>query len=95
MSMLPDIVPIVTNVRLATKRDLLIAPGLLKFGQPFYLYSHKKKRFEGLYVMNVYHSATEIQAWFNANMVYVPVNVLENPIHQLPEEYLTSKLESA
>ncbi|WP_417237242.1 MULTISPECIES: hypothetical protein [Flavobacteriaceae] len=95
MSMLPDIVPIVTHVRLATKQDLLQAPGLLKFGQPFYLYSHKNKRFEGVYVMNVNHSSKEIQAWFNANMVYVPINVLENPIRQLPEEYLTSKLESA
>ncbi|WP_417200077.1 hypothetical protein [Bizionia sp.] len=95
MSMLPDIVPIVTNVRLATRHDLLIAPRLLRFGQPFYLYSHRNKRFEGIYVMNVHHSCTEIEAWFRANMVYVPVNVLENPIHQLPEDYVTSKIKTA
>ena len=88
MNKLPDIVPIITHVRLAARHDVLQAPGILKFGQPFYLYSHRTRKFEGIYVMNAHHSTTDIQAWFNASMIYVPINVLENPIVQVDKPEL-------
>lgn len=77
---LPDIVNIAVHVRLAVKTDLLIAPGCLRINQPYYLYSHKTNKFEGLYVINNNTNSQELKAWFQASMVYVPINVTENNI---------------
>lgn len=82
---LPDIVNIAVHVRLAQKTDLLIAPGCLRIHQPYYLYSHQKQRFEGLYVITNQTNSQELKAWFRASMVYVPINVLENNIVVIPE----------
>lgn len=88
-------IPIVTHIRLAKKRDLLLGPGLLKFGQPFYLFSHKTGKFEGVYVLNVDHVAKEIEVWYNANMIYVPVNVFENPITRLSDDFIPQNMKTA
>lgn len=92
--MLPDLVTITTQVRLAKKTDLLIAPGCLRFGQPYYLYSHRSGRFEGLYVISNMTNSEELKNWFGARMVYVPMGALDYKM-KIIEEPVETKSKSA
>lgn len=63
---------ILSQIRLAKNRDLLIAPGLLKIGQPYYVLDKLSKSVSGVYILDAFTSSIKLEQYFKAGKIYVP-----------------------
>lgn len=75
-----ETIKIEARVRLATNADLLIAPRLLKLGQPYYVYCEATKQIEGVFVLDKYTNSQKLQELFLAKKIYVPVIAWDDTI---------------
>ncbi len=75
------IIKIEVEVRLAENSDLLFAPSLLKFGQPYYILDAKSKKLSGVYVLDKYTNSKKLELLFLAKLIYVPVIPFYGPVY--------------
>lgn len=69
-----DRIQIKVDIRLALNSDLLIATGLMKFGQPYYLLDPKTKKLTGVHVLDKYHNYERLKSLQEQQCIYVPVH---------------------
>lgn len=70
---MPKTIKIEVEVRLAEKTDLLVAPKLLRIGQPYYVLTEKTNVLTGVFVLDAYTNSVKLSALFEAKRIYVPV----------------------
>lgn len=66
-------IAITTYIRLAKSTDLLLAPGLLKFGQPYFIKHLKTCEISGPYIIDKYHNSKTLETYYKSKNIYVPV----------------------
>lgn len=74
-------VTISTDLVLAKNSDLLIAPGLLKPNQPYYLLDKTSNTFSGVYILDKYHNYEELKLLQQQQRIYVPLIEFNNNIN--------------
>lgn len=74
------------QLKLATKKDLLIAKGLLRVGQPYYVRDVETGLFKGPYMIDAFTSSTNLKKKFTEGILYTPVVAfdffIENTLQQ-------------
>lgn len=66
------ILTIEVDVVLAKGNDLLVATGLMKLGQPYYILDHKTGKLSGVYVIDRFHNYEELKQLQKQKRLYVP-----------------------
>lgn len=60
------------DVVLAKNSDLLIAQGLLKIDQPYYILDKATETLSGVYIIDKYHNYEELKLLQSQQRIYVP-----------------------
>lgn len=61
------------QIRLAKGKDLLLAQGVMKMHQPYYVLNNDLETFSGVHVTDKFHSYQVLKELFDKNRIYVPV----------------------
>lgn len=61
------------EIRLAKGKDLLLAKGVMKVHQPYYVLNDDLETFSGVHVTDKFHSYQELKKLFDKKRIYVPV----------------------
>ena len=68
-----ETIKIEVEVKLAEKHDLLIAPKLLRIGQPYYVLTEKTNILTGVFVIDAFTNSITMERLFIAKRIYIPV----------------------
>lgn len=79
--------------RLATKQDLLLASGVLRFGTAVFLRSFKTGKISGPHVIDKYTCSKELERFFKHSYVFVAASVLDNDVELVFQSGLKKEME--
>lgn len=79
--------------RLATKQDLLLDRGVLRYGTPIFLRSFKSGKISGPYVIDKYTCSKELERFFKHGYVFVAASVLENDVEMVFQSEYKNEME--
>ncbi|WP_422105549.1 hypothetical protein [Winogradskyella sp.] len=68
-----DVLYISAQIRLAKGNDLLLAQGVIKFDQPYYVLNDDLETFSGVHVTDIFHSYEALKELFKKKRIYVPI----------------------
>lgn len=74
-------ITIEVEVRPAKNNDLLVAPLLLRLGQPYYIKDPKTNKLSGVYVLDKYTNSLKLEVLYLAKLIYVPVVPFIGPVY--------------
>lgn len=68
------------TARVATKQDLLLDKGVLRYGTAYFLKSFRTGKVSGPYVLDKYTRNKELEKFFKHGYVFVAESVIDNDV---------------